>query len=265
MRFPGILLRRPVADMALDNDQRRPAGLALKLAQRHLHGRAIIGIAQAQHVPAIGQEAGADILAERQRGRTLDGDAVGIIDPAQIGQPQMPGQRRGLAGNALIHAAVAAKGIHIMIYHRIARTIEMRRHPALGDRHAHAVRIALAQRPGGRLHARGHAVFRVARRHAVQLAEMLDVVQGNGGVIAPCRPCGWAPARASDAAAHIAAWRHGPRTAQSGRGSANADRPGQSAADSAKPYRQPAPGPSACRDARISPSAPHPSPKCGLC
>jgi len=42
----------------------------------------------------------------------------------------------------------------------------MRRQPAFGNRHAHTVGDALAERSGGRLNAGGDAVFRVPWRFA---------------------------------------------------------------------------------------------------
>jgi hypothetical protein len=53
------------------------------------------------------------------------------------------------------------------------------RQDLLGQRHADGVGDALAQRAGGGLDAGGVAVFRVARGLAVQLAEVLQVVDGQ--------------------------------------------------------------------------------------
>jgi len=58
-----------------------------------------------------------------------------------------------------------------------ARPVVVRGQPAFHHGHAHRVGDALAQRPGGHLHARGHTVLRVARRAAAQLAELLQFVQ----------------------------------------------------------------------------------------
>src|SRR5882724_11051110 len=46
-------------------------------------------------------------------------------------------------------------------------------------RHPDAVAEALAERPGGSLDARSHAVLGMPRSSAPQLPEMLDVVQGQ--------------------------------------------------------------------------------------
>ena len=67
--------------------------------------------------------------------------------------------------------------IHVVIEQLEPRTIEMRRQPTLGDRHADAVGNALAERPGGGLDARGQAVFRMAGSLAAELAEILDLIQ----------------------------------------------------------------------------------------
>jgi len=52
-------------------------------ARQHLQ---IVGVADAGDVPAVPQEARGHVLAERQGGVTFDGDAVVIIDPAQVGE-----------------------------------------------------------------------------------------------------------------------------------------------------------------------------------
>jgi hypothetical protein len=51
--------------------------------------------------------------------------------------------------------------------------------PAPGKRHADAVAAALAERTGGRLDSGGQAILRMARAFAVELAELLDIVEGD--------------------------------------------------------------------------------------
>ena len=81
----GILLvRRAVADMAANDDQRRPVQSLLELGQGRFERSGIVGVGDMMHCPAIGREPAAYVLAEGEVGRTLDRDVVGIVDPAQV-------------------------------------------------------------------------------------------------------------------------------------------------------------------------------------
>ena len=85
-------------------------------------------------------------------------------------------------GDAFHHAAVAEEHVGVVVDNLVTFTVELRSQHLLGDRHAHGIGNALPQRAGGGFNARGVAVFRVARRFAVQLTEVLDVV--NADVVA---------------------------------------------------------------------------------
>ncbi|MNR15525.1 hypothetical protein D3C85_1320630 [compost metagenome] len=64
----------------------------------------------------------------------------------------------------------------MMVDDREAVAVEFGGEDLLGQRHAHRVADALAQRAGGGFHARCVAVLRVTRGLAVQLAEILEIV-----------------------------------------------------------------------------------------
>src|SRR5262249_5729365 len=116
--------------------------------------------------------------AEGQGGVPLDGDVVVVVDPAEVGELEVTGQRGGLGRNAFHHAAVAAQGVDVEVDQVLEpRPVEVGRHPAAGDGHADAGGQAAAERPGGTLHAAGPAVLRVAGAAAAQLAEALDRLQ----------------------------------------------------------------------------------------
>ena len=62
-----LLVRRAVADVAVDDDQRRPAGRLLERRERALEHLQIVGVADARDVPAVADEARGHVLAERER------------------------------------------------------------------------------------------------------------------------------------------------------------------------------------------------------
>ena len=68
----------------------------------------IVGVADVLHVPAIGEEARRDIVAESEIGVPLDRYAVAVVDPAQVPQHLVAGERGRFARHALHHVAVAA-------------------------------------------------------------------------------------------------------------------------------------------------------------
>ena len=171
------LVRRAVADVAVENDQRRPAlGLA-KDRKRVLDPLEIVGIADAQHVPAVSLEARCDILGEGDAGLALDGDVVVVVDPAQVVELEMAGQRGRLRADAFHQAAVAADRVDVVVEQVEAGPVVAAGQPLARDRHADAGGDPLAQRTGRRLDAGHPVIFRVPRRLAVELAEVADVVE----------------------------------------------------------------------------------------
>ena len=95
-----LLVRRAVADMAVDDDERRLIG-CLEAFQRLVEGGGVVGVVDMVGAPAISLEALGDIVAEGQVGRALDGDSVAVIDPAEIAKLQMAGQRGARSSSAI--------------------------------------------------------------------------------------------------------------------------------------------------------------------
>ncbi|MCG3120608.1 MAG: hypothetical protein ALAOOOJD_03376 [bacterium] len=127
----------------------------------------------------IGQEAGGDILAERQRGVAFDGDAIVVVNPNQIIQAEVAGERGRFAGNALHHATIAGNRKNFVIDYVVAGPIEIIREPFFRNGHADAVRHALTERTGGGFHAGRQTIFRMTGAFAMQLAKVHDVVERN--------------------------------------------------------------------------------------
>ena len=223
------LVRRAVADVAVEDDQGRPALGLPEDRERILDALEVVGIADPQHVPVIAEKAGRDILGEGDARVALDGDVVVVVDPAEVVEAEMPGQRGRLGADALHQAAVAAHRIDVVVEDLEARSVVARAQPLPRDGHADAGGDPLAQRTGGRLYSRHPMIFRMSGRLAAELAEVADVVQRHR----------WLPEALiigihrrrcrSDAAPTRAASRHGRWTARSGRGRARSDPWGRSA------------------------------------
>ena len=148
------LVRRAIADVAVEDDQGRPALGRPKDRERILDPLEVIGIADPQHVPVIGEKAGRDILGEGDARVALDGDVVVVVDPAEIVEAEMPGQRGRLGADALHQAAVAAHRIDAVVEDLEARPVVARAQPLARDGHADAGGDPLAQRAGGRFYSR---------------------------------------------------------------------------------------------------------------
>ena len=175
-----LLVRRAVADMARHDDQ---AGSVLDApGDRDRLGDAlpVIGVADPLHVPAVCQEPAGHVLAEGESSVALDRDVVAVVDPAQIAEPQMPGERGGLAPHPLHHAAVAAQCEDVVVEQREIRPIEMPRQPIGADRHADAGRNPLPERSRRGFDTRGQVIFRMARAFAAELAKGLQIVERDG-------------------------------------------------------------------------------------
>ena len=139
----------------------------------------VVGVADPQHVPAVADEARGHVLGEGDARVAFDGDVVVVVDPAEVVEAEMAGQRRRLGADALHHAAVAADRVDVVVEDLEARAVVAAGEPFPGDRHADAGGDALAQRAGGGLDAGDPVIFRMARRLAVELAEVADVVEGD--------------------------------------------------------------------------------------
>ena len=179
-----LLLRRAEADDRVDDDDRRPVARLQEGLDRTRDRRHVVGVGDAQHLPAVGEEPGGDLLAEGEFGVALDGDGVVVVDPTKVRQTQMPGDRGGLGGDALHQVAVRADRVDVVVEQRQLGPVQVLTEVAAAHRHADGVRHALAEGPGGGLDAGGEVVFRVARRAAVELAELLDVLERHGRRVA---------------------------------------------------------------------------------
>merc|ERR1711965_335221 len=59
-----------------------------------------------ENVPPVTEESSGHIVAVGEVGVSFDRDSVVVVDPAEIGQAEVTGERRGLVRNAFHQAAV---------------------------------------------------------------------------------------------------------------------------------------------------------------
>ena len=190
VRGAGVLLgRRGPADDRVQHDERRLVGDGLGRLERvveRLHVLVVAAVGgvpvHVLHVPAVGLVAGADVLGLGDAGVVLDRDVVVVVHHDQVAELLHGGDRGGLVGDALFDVAVGAERVDEVVERRLAGGGVGVEQPALaagGHRHADRVADALAERPGGDLHARGQAVLRVAGGDRAPGAQRLQVVQAQ--------------------------------------------------------------------------------------
>jgi hypothetical protein len=168
--------------VAVDDDERRAVVLAPEGVEGAAQTPEVVGVADADDLPAIGPEAGGDVLGEGERGLALDRDPVVVVDPAEVRELQVAGQRRGLARDPLHHAAVAGKRVDVVVEQLEAGTVEVGGLPLGGDGHADRGGDALPERAGRRLDAARPAVLGMARAAGLELAEALEILERDGGL-----------------------------------------------------------------------------------
>ncbi len=176
--FLALLVRRAEANDGLAADQGRAVAFARGL-DGHLNLVGVVTVDVTDHLPAIGLEAARGVIGEPAVHLAIDGDAIVIVEGDQLVQAQRAGQRADFVADAFHHAAVAEEHVGVVIDDVVAGAVELRRHDLLGHGETDSVGQALAQWPGGGLDTGGVAELRVARGLAVQLAEVLQVVDGQ--------------------------------------------------------------------------------------
>src|SRR5690606_28459609 len=98
----------------------------------------------------------------------------------KIRQLQMSRDRCGLVGHAFHQVAIAAKREDVEVEQFETWSVEMRAQPARGDGHADAVAAALAEWPRRALDAGSFVRLRMPRRPAMELTELLELIERHG-------------------------------------------------------------------------------------
>ena len=158
-------------------DQRRPRLLRFELLEAAAQQIDVVGVVDPGDVPAVALKRSGDVVLVGEPGFTVDRDVVVVVDPAEVVELQVAGDRGGFVGDALHQAAVAGDRVDVEVEQlgAVAGALPLR-----GDRHADRGGDALAERAGGRLDAGGPAVLGVAGSARVELAEAFDVLQRDG-------------------------------------------------------------------------------------
>src|SRR5215471_3374288 len=111
--------------MAVNDDERRSRGLPLCYPDGMIEKVEVVGVADALNVPIVRHETRRDVVAEGKRRVTFDGDAVVVVDPDQLVQLEMAGQRGRLLRDPFHQIAVAANGVDSVVDDLVAGAIEV--------------------------------------------------------------------------------------------------------------------------------------------
>ncbi len=176
-------MRRTVADVAVDDDQRGLVGRLQGFVVAAGKIQQVVGVADAGDVPAVADEARHHVFAERPACRAVERHAIVVVNPAKIRKLQMASERGRFTGDAFHQVAIAADRVNTKIEKIEPRLVVSGAEPFGGDGHADAVGDTLAKRAGGGFDAGGDVRFRMSGSAAIELAEILDVVEGNAGFI----------------------------------------------------------------------------------
>ena len=110
---------------------------------------------------------------------TIDRDTVVIPDGNQVPQPQGTGKATGFMGDAFHQAAIAQEQPGVVIDDIKPRFIKFSGQRFFGNRHPNGIGNPLPQRAGGGFHARGIAIFWMARRTRMELTEVTNVIHAQ--------------------------------------------------------------------------------------
>ena len=91
-RSSVLFMRRTVAYVAVQNDERGAVFGLAKDVEGVLDALDVVGVADTQDVPAVSQKSRRDVLCKGDARFTLDGDVVVVVDPAKVVEAQVTGQ-----------------------------------------------------------------------------------------------------------------------------------------------------------------------------
>mmetsp|Transcript_3657 Transcript_3657/g.9728 ORF Transcript_3657/g.9728 Transcript_3657/m.9728 type:complete len:430 (+) Transcript_3657:906-2195(+) len=171
-------LCRAVPDCRGHLDERRPRELRLGLVNRGLEAHEIcVSLLDVDGLPAVRLVALHHVLGEGQLRPAVDLDLVVVVEDDQPAEAEVACEGARLRRDALLHAAVAADDVHVVVEDVEALFVEVGRHVRRRQRETHAVRQALPERARGHLDARADADLRMAGRARIHLTEGAKVIE----------------------------------------------------------------------------------------
>jgi len=172
-----LTVGRAEADVRLGDDERGTLRVGLRFSDGGVDGREVVHIGHMQHLPAVALEALGRVVAAGERRAAVDRDAVVVEEADQLAELEVAGVARRFVRDAFHEATVAGDEVRVVIDDLVARLVERGGEMCFGDREANRVSDTLAERTGGGLHALGVVYFRVSRREALPLPEILDLLE----------------------------------------------------------------------------------------
>ena len=173
------LVGASVSDLGFQHDQ---GGTLLFLSRRIQcggDGLGIVAVFNGLHMPVAGVKASVHIFGEGNIGTSLDGYPVVVIHDDQTCQAEMAGQGSRLGRKPFHEIPITTHDIGVVIDDGGVRPVEAGRQVTLRHGHAHGVGKPLAERTGGRLHARGMTVFGMPRRLAAPLPKVFQIIEAQ--------------------------------------------------------------------------------------
>ncbi len=156
------------------------SSVALKVSNARVIRLEVVGVADPGDVPAVAHEARGDVVVVGDLGVAVDRDVVVVVDPAEVVEPLVAGERGGLVGDALHQVAVAADHVDVEVEELEAGPVEVRA-PATSPPTAIPTEVATPW-PSGPVVVSTPEVQRYSGWPGglrVELAEGLDVVEGD--------------------------------------------------------------------------------------
>ena len=173
----ALQTRDAACDDGAAGEQRRPR-VAARCVERCRHRLDIVAI-DFHHVPARDTATRGHVLADRQLGRAVVGDAVVVPQQHQLGEAQVAGERDHFLADAFLQATVADEGIGEMVDQAGTETCAQKR---FGDRHAQRIGDALAERAGRHFDAGGRVDLGVPGAVRAEFAKRLDLLDRDAFV-----------------------------------------------------------------------------------
>src|ERR1043166_5481353 len=135
--------------MAIQNNERGPAFRPFECRKCLFDSVNVIGIPNAQDVPAVGYKTRSHVFGECDVRVPFDTDVIVVPDPAEIIQTEMTGERGSLGTNAFHHATVTADGVDVVVEDFETWFVVSVGEPLLGNGHADAGCDALSEGASG--------------------------------------------------------------------------------------------------------------------